>query len=105
MYLQYSFLQNVIPSPKPLFSTDVSEPLITSKITTFYRYISDIFVQGGGDCPEMTVSGIEKALLSSDPHSSIFVFTDGSAKDFEKTDQVLNLIQKTQSQVSENECL
>ncbi|VDP31856.1 unnamed protein product [Schistosoma curassoni] len=72
---------------------------VTTSTKTFYEYLDNVYTQGGGDCPEMTITGIELALEASRPNSLIYVFTDSSAKDYNRTEKVLNLIQQKQSQV------
>ncbi len=72
---------------------------VTTSTKTFYQYLEGVYTQGGGDCPEMTITGIEMALEASQPNSLIYVFTDSSAKDYDRLPRVLNLIQKKQSQV------
>ncbi|CAG9531886.1 unnamed protein product [Cercopithifilaria johnstoni] len=91
--LIYNFVYVPFHDPRvgPVFST--TDP------RAFQRHLNSVHVVGGGDCPEMALSGIQLALTASLPASYIYVFTDGRAKDYHLEDQILNLIQEKQSSV------
>ncbi|KAJ8720967.1 hypothetical protein PYW08_006432 [Mythimna loreyi] len=72
---------------------------ITKDRTEFKRQVAAINVHGGGDCPEYAMTGIELALKESLPLSYLYVFTDASAKDYGRFDQIKSISQKKQSQV------
>uniref|UniRef100_A0A915BZJ6 Hemicentin-1-like von Willebrand factor A domain-containing protein n=1 Tax=Parascaris univalens TaxID=6257 RepID=A0A915BZJ6_PARUN len=72
----------------------------TTDSNAFQRHLNSVHVVGGGDCPEMTLSGIQLALETALPSSFIYVFTDARSKDYHLEDQILNLIQEKQSSVS-----
>ena len=57
-------------------------------------------IDGGGDCPELTLSGLVLALQNSAPDSVIVVFTDASAKDMDKLGEVLQLIREKRIKVN-----
>ncbi|MCP9257827.1 Hemicentin-1 [Dirofilaria immitis] len=91
--LIYNYIYVPFHDPRvgPVFST--TDP------KTFQRHLNSVHVVGGGDCPEMTLSGIKLALEASLPASFIYAFTDARAKDYHLEDQIVNLIQEKQSSV------
>ncbi|KAJ8728637.1 hypothetical protein PYW07_006333 [Mythimna separata] len=72
---------------------------ITTDRDEFKRQVAAISVHGGGDCPEYAMTGIELGLKESLPLSYLYVFTDASAKDYDRFDQIKSISQKKQSQV------
>ncbi|XP_022835189.1 hemicentin-2-like, partial [Spodoptera litura] len=76
-----------------------SQRTVTTKRDEFKSALASIHVHGGGDCPEAAMEGISLALRISRPHSYLYVFTDASAKDYARFEQVKSLSQKMQSQI------
>ena len=73
---------------------------ITTDDIQFQIALRDLYVQGGGDCKEMSIPAIRAALEAALPFSYIYVFTDASSKYWnETTPEVLSLIQQKQSRV------
>ncbi|KAA2261578.1 VWA domain-containing protein [Solihabitans fulvus] len=71
------------PSVGPLTTTD--DPV------TFKNAISALTASGGGDCPELAMSGLLQAVGAMDEGSDLFTFTDADAKDADLADTVSNL--------------
>uniref|UniRef100_A0A7E4UTM9 VWA domain-containing protein n=1 Tax=Panagrellus redivivus TaxID=6233 RepID=A0A7E4UTM9_PANRE len=78
---------------------DVDDAVVTTEPHIFHQKLRHVNLSGGQDCPEMTLTGIKKALEASLPGSFVFVFTDARSKDFHLIDSVLNLIQEKQTSV------
>ncbi|KAF7655978.1 hypothetical protein LDENG_00047630 [Lucifuga dentata] len=62
--------------------------------------ISKLTATGGGDHPEMCLSGLQLALTGAPASSHIYVFTDATAKDIGLKDTIVALIRSTKSTVS-----
>ncbi|XP_014358826.2 hemicentin-1 isoform X2 [Papilio machaon] len=77
----------------------VRPALITTDVNTFKTTLYSIVADGGADCPEMAMTGIEVALSNTLPRSYIYVFTDASAKDYEKFPKIKRMAQKQGSQI------
>ncbi|XP_040891924.1 von Willebrand factor A domain-containing protein 7 [Toxotes jaculatrix] len=64
------------------------------------KEISKLTATGGGDTPEMCLSGLQLALTGAPGSSYIYVFTDAPPKDIALKDTIVALIRSTKSTVS-----
>ena len=72
----------------------------TKEPAKFLKALNDIYVRGGKDCPEMSVTAIKQALELSLPDSVVFVFTDAAAKDHRVLPDVVQLIKQKNIRVN-----
>ncbi|XP_034400448.1 von Willebrand factor A domain-containing protein 7 [Cyclopterus lumpus] len=76
-------------------------PLImTTNADIFKDNINKLSASGGGDIPELCLSGLQLALTAAPPSSEIFVFTDAPAKDAYLKSTITALIESTKSVVT-----
>ncbi|CAK1589083.1 unnamed protein product [Parnassius mnemosyne] len=78
---------------------DIKPATITTNEDNFRNALNLINVDGGADCPEMAMKGIEEAITASLPGSYIYVFTDASAKDYITFPRVKSIAHKKQCQI------
>lgn len=81
------------------FRIDVGPVSETFDPNVIMYKLNQVFIGRGGDCPEMGITAIIKALKAVKPNSYIYVFTDSSPKDSNLFNEALELIQKKQPQV------
>ncbi|HEX4602380.1 MAG TPA: hypothetical protein VH724_00155 [Candidatus Angelobacter sp.] len=65
------------PFNDPFFGPSTS----TSDSGPFLAQVNSLFASGGGDCPELAMHGLLDAVNTADEQSTLFLFTDASAKD------------------------
>uniref|UniRef100_A0A673W458 von Willebrand factor A domain-containing protein 7-like n=1 Tax=Salmo trutta TaxID=8032 RepID=A0A673W458_SALTR len=86
----------LVPFNDPKFG-----PLIrTTNPDVMKAEIAKLTADGGGDLPEMCLSGLQLALTGAPASSHIYVFTDAVAKDIALKDTIVALIRSTKSTVS-----
>ncbi|XP_056590951.1 von Willebrand factor A domain-containing protein 7 [Triplophysa dalaica] len=72
----------------------------TENADVFKERINTLLASGGGDLPEMCLSGLQMALAGAPPSSDIFVFTDAAAKDIDLLSTIKAMIESTKSRVT-----
>ncbi|XP_029997020.1 von Willebrand factor A domain-containing protein 7 isoform X2 [Sphaeramia orbicularis] len=76
-------------------------PLVmTTNADIFKDSINALTASGGGDIPEMCLSGLQLALTAAPSTSEIFVFTDAPAKDAHLKSTITALIESSKSVVT-----
>nr|XP_022340887.1 von Willebrand factor A domain-containing protein 7-like [Crassostrea virginica] len=64
----------------------------TTDGTEMKQWLHNLTAHGGGDCPEMALTGIINALNAANPGSCVFFFTDADAKDEDRKNEVIQLV-------------
>ncbi|XP_070501615.1 hemicentin-1-like [Chironomus tepperi] len=81
----------------------VDPPFITSDVNELLTKLDQVSIQYSGsnpDCPEKALSGLINGLKEALPNSLIYLFTDAGAKDLERYNEVIELIQRKQITVN-----
>lgn len=59
----------------------VGTPFVTASADDLLARANGLFASGGGDCPELSMTGTLRAVNAAPPGSQLYVFTDASSKD------------------------
>ncbi len=59
----------------------VGSALVTADASVLLSAANRLFASGGGDCPELSMTGALRAVNASPDASQLYLFTDASAKD------------------------
>ncbi|KAM4584888.1 von Willebrand factor A domain-containing protein 7-like isoform 2-T2 [Odontesthes bonariensis] len=94
--LQEPSLYILVPFNDPAFGPAI----VTTNADEFKDSMNKLTASGGGDIPEMSLSGLQLALTAAPPSSEIFVFTDAPAKDSQLKNTIIGLIESTKSVVT-----
>ncbi|XP_075687673.1 uromodulin-like [Rhinoderma darwinii] len=92
---QYTMVEFNDPTVGPVRKTESKKE--------FSDFFNNLVANGGGDCPELAMHGLELALENSPPNSFILVLTDASALDYWDTalvNHIYSLIESTKSQMT-----
>lgn len=79
--------------------TDYGPVMFAKDENDLKHKLNNIKVNGGDDCPEMSLSGLKMALEVVESNSYIFLITDATEKDGFLTTDVINLARAKKSQV------
>src|SRR5262249_29386138 len=60
---------------------EVGHPLVTTDADEFLAALDSLVPGDGGDCPELSMTGLVRAVAAADPDSVLYLVTDASAKD------------------------
>lgn len=72
----------------------VDQSVVTTSQWDFLVALKRIHVRGGLDCPEPSLTALEKAVEISAPNSYIFVFTDADSKEKNITENLHRLLRQ-----------
>jgi hypothetical protein len=72
----------------PFNDPTVGPIMKTPDFTAFEADINSLFASGGGDCPELSITGMIGAISVMDPNSDLFMMTDAAPKDYDLVDEL-----------------
>jgi len=83
----------------PFSDPSVGPPTVTDDPDTFKTALSRLSASGGGDCPDLSMSGALLALSLAGEATDLFVFTDADAKDAHLAGNVSSLAQSKDTRI------
>lgn len=83
-----------------LFPIDPGTLFETEDVEEFLAKIAGLTAHGGGDEPKPSIGAIIRAMDASEPGSPIFVFTDASASDKHRLNEVTSQVLKKNMRIT-----
>lgn len=75
----------------PFNDPSTGPTIATNDAGLFKTRITALFASGGGDCPELAMTGMYNGLSLADPGGDLFMYTDAGAKDAALAGAVISL--------------
>jgi len=91
-----SFTYILVPFSDP----EVGPMTVTSKGDVVIEAVNNLIATGGGDCPELGMTGLYQALLHCLPESIIYYFSDADAKDEWRRNEVTSLAKQKRVKIN-----
>ncbi len=79
---------------------DVAGAFVTQDADAFLAAVNSLFADGGGDCPELSQTGLLRAVAASQSDARLYLFTDASSKDASLVGSVIAAAQAKQIQIT-----
>lgn len=73
---------------------------VTQDADAFLGAVNSLFASGGGDCPELSQTGLLRAVAASQNDARLYLFTDASSKDASLAGAVIAAAQAKQIQIT-----
>lgn len=83
----------------PFNDPSVPTATVTENPTVFKSALAGLIASGGGDCPELSMTGAFRAVAAADKGAQVYLFTDASAKDANVYGSVLDLANSKKSRL------
>ena len=83
-----------------MFVIDFGPPFTTGDPEVAKERVNSLKADGGGDCPELGMSGLYLAVLNSLPNSDVYYFSEADAKDANLSNTVISLALTKQCRIS-----
>lgn len=80
--------------------TEVGPVTVTNDPYQVINAVKNLTANGGGDCPELGMTGLYQALLHCLPESVIYYFSDADMKDFQRKNEVMSLAKDKKVKIS-----
>ena len=82
------------------FPIDVGPVTVTSDAEEVIEAVNNLIASGGGDCPELGMTGLYQALLLCLPESIIYYFSDADVKDVWRKNEVESLAKEKKVKIN-----